>query len=72
MFLMCTDGFARLVEGYQTYESWPAMADAAIEHGLISLLRELRAYEDEHKHSEHNYKASDDACAMLVSIEEEN
>lgn len=69
MILLCTDGFARLVEGYRIHESWADLADAAIHHGLTPLLQQLREYEAGHGHSAHNYKASDDACAILVSVE---
>jgi hypothetical protein len=68
--LLCTDGFARLVEGYKAYESWTALSDTVAKDGLSAVLDELRAYERRQVRSRQNYKASDDACAMILTIGE--
>jgi len=66
--LLCTDGLARLVEGYKVYESWATLSDVVAKDGLSAVLDELRAYERSHTRSEQNYKASDDVCAMVLTI----
>jgi hypothetical protein len=38
--------------------------------GLESLLKDLRSHESESEGSADNYKSSDDACAMILTVEE--
>lgn len=65
--LLCTDGFAALVDRYRTYEPG-ALVQAALEKGLQELGRELRAIEtgDESSTQHPRYKKSDDATAVLL------
>lgn len=71
VLLLCTDGFARLIEGYGRYASWHELSEVALSRDLGHVLQELREYESQHQESEHNYKTSDDVCAMLLDVREE-
>lgn len=66
--LLCTDGFARLVDPYGLYPSWAELADAARGGGLAGLLAELRGHERETGPAGAHYKRRDDACALLVEL----
>jgi len=70
LFLLCTDGFARLIHPYGIYRSWPELASEIVAHGLDVALKKLRHHEVQHLSPYDSYKTSDDACAMLISIEE--
>jgi protein phosphatase 2C-like protein len=66
--LLCTDGFARLVEPYGIYPSWAALAAAVEAGGLAAALRRLREYESAAEPSTTHYKHRDDACALVVEL----
>ena len=70
--LLCTDGFARLLEPYRLYNQWRSIYDVARKDGLETLVAELRAHEAAaSSRSRMHYKASDDACALLLRIHPE-
>lgn len=68
--LLCSDGFAALVENYARYEP-VELIEAATRNGLEALARELRAIErveDPDGHVFPRMKPSDDATAVLFEI----
>lgn len=68
--LLCTDGFAELVDHYERYDP-ESLLDAAGRRGLASLLGELRHIEHAEDPAGTRYprfKQSDDATALLVRI----
>ena len=68
--LLCTDGFAALVDQYQRYDACE-LVSAASEGGLSSLLDELRRIErveDPDGLKYPRFKMSDDATAVLFEI----
>lgn len=69
--LLCSDGFAALIENYARYDPAGLIAMAARE-GLDALARELRdieRVEDPDGHLHARMKPSDDATAILFEIE---
>ncbi len=68
--LLCSDGFAALVENYARYEP-VELIETAARNGLEALARELRAIERVEDPDGHIYprmKPSDDATAVLFEI----
>lgn len=65
--LLCTDGFARLVKPYGIH-TWRSLVEAASTNGLADTMRALREHEKTIKGGDH-FKRSDDACAILVSLD---
>ncbi len=65
--LLCSDGFARLVETLDVFASWQELLRQA-EDGLDDVARELRALEGSDPDCVRfpRFKASDDASAILV------
>lgn len=66
--LLCTDGFARATVSYRLYRDTMQMLEAALRSGLPAILRALRDFESTMGGSTENYKASDDACAILLRV----
>lgn len=68
--LLCSDGFAELVDHYQRYEP-DGLLEAAVRRGLSSLCAELRHIERQEDPDGTRYprfKQSDDATALLARI----
>ena len=68
--LLCSDGFAELVDSYGRY-SEAALIDAASRHGLKALVEEIRNIErriDPDGLTFPRFKQSDDATALLVEL----
>jgi hypothetical protein len=65
--LLCTDGFARLVTDYDTYEEWDELMHDALDKGLAYLEKRLRDTEaDPASAPPRRFKRADDAAAVLL------
>jgi hypothetical protein len=70
--LLCTDGFAALVDLYRRYDA-ASLIERARTEGLVPLLAELRAIEQREDPDGLTYprfKVSDDATAVLFEVVE--
>ena len=68
--LLCSDGFADLVDSYGRYSA-AALIDAAKSHGVKALVEEIRTIErkvDPDGLTYPRFKQSDDATALLVEL----
>ena len=67
--LLATDGFTRAVRLKRFAGSWDGLLAACEAEGLSAVLAELRAAErDDPDFAAGEYKASDDAAALLVRV----
>jgi hypothetical protein len=66
--LICSDGFARAITDYGLYDDWAAVVADAIRVGLDAVVGKIRDFERT-EHGGTHFKRSDDASALLASLE---
>ncbi|WP_158632423.1 hypothetical protein [Micromonospora sp. Llam0] len=65
--LLCTDGFARLVNDYQLYPGWSEVVAEARERGVAYLEKLIRQTESDPAVGGDRFKRADDVAAVLIS-----